>query len=184
MARKKSKSIPLSGNVTLSTMRSRIDQELVLEQYFGEDGELVEVTLEDKAPTKSTKVPAKALWALLYLAVEGAVESVDPDDYDDEETDEWGLMPDQEDRLRSNLQRLREDYLTDRVFVGLMNSDVSAACHWYWDAVVQAPWFIDEDGDPIFDLGDIEFDDDDEDFDDDEDEDEDDDEDFDDEEDE
>ena len=154
---KKKKTIPLTGNVTLSTVRGRLEPDQVLEQYFDEDTELDEVVGEDREPAKNAKVQAATLWALLTLAVEGAIESVDPDDDDEDddedETDEWGLMPEQEDRLRSNLQRLREDYLTDRVFVTLMSTDLKAALHWYWDAVVLAPWFVDEDGEPIFDLG-------------------------------
>ena len=157
---KKKKTIPLTGNVTLSVVRSRLEPDQVLEQYFDEDTELDEVVGDDRKPTKSAKVEANALWALLTLAVEGAIESVDPDDHDEEETDEWGFMPEQEDRLRSNLQRLREEYLTDRVFVTLMGTDLKAACHWFWDAVVQAPYLVDEDGEVIFDLGTLDFDDD------------------------
>ena len=171
---KKKKTIPLTGNVTLSTVRGRLEPDQVLEQYFDEDTELDEVVGEDREPAKNAKVQAATLWALLTLAVEGAIESVDPDDDDEDddedETDEWGLMPDQEDRLRSNLQRLREEYLTDRVFVTLMGTDPKAALHWYWDAVVQAPFMVDEDGEAIFDLGvidDEDFEDDDEDFEDD-----------------
>ncbi len=164
---KQKKTIPLTGNVTLSTVRGRIEVDQVLEQFWDDDTEFDEVKLDDRKPVKSAKVPAKALWALVALAIEGAVESVDTDDYDEDDTDDWGLMPQQEDRLRSNLQRLREEYLTNRVFVGLMGTDLLAACHWYWDAVVDQPWFMDEDGGPIFDLGVIDDDDfDDEDIDD------------------
>ena len=160
---KKKKIIPLTGDVTLSTVRGRVEPDQVLEQYWDDDTDLDDVELDGRKPPRSARVPAKALWSLLSLAVDGAVEAVDEDDRDEEEGDDWGLMPEQEDRLRSNLQRLREEYLTDRVFVGLMKTDPKAACHWYWDAVVQAPWLVDEDGDPIFDLGEIEFDDEDDD---------------------
>ena len=164
---KKKKTIPLTGNVTLATVRGRLEPDQVLDRYWDDDTELDEVKLDDRKLAKSARVPAEALWALLSLAVDGAVESVDPDAYDEDDTNDWGLMPEQEDRLRSNLQRLREEYLTNRAFVGLLSTDLNAACYWYLDAVVEAPWFADEEGYPIIDLGEIEFDD--EDFDDDED---------------
>ncbi len=85
---KKKKTIPLTGNVTLATVRGRLEPDQVLDRYWDDDTELDEVKLDDRKLAKSARVPAEALWALLSLAVDGAVESVDPDAYDEDGTND------------------------------------------------------------------------------------------------
>ena len=71
------------------------------------------------------------------MALEGAVEDPDLKEWDDEDIDE--------EVLDYYLRRL-DEYLNNKVFVSLLNRDHATAAYWYWSAVVDQPYILDEDG--------------------------------------
>ena len=153
---KKKKTLPLAGATELGKFRKRLTPERALEVCLGEDPP-DEPEFDDRAAPGSTPLPAESLWSLVQLAVTGALQSGDDEDddedEDEDETDDWGFDPDQRESLESHLRRLTNDYLTNRVFITLLKKDPDTAYHWFWDAVVDQPYIVDEDGECVMNLG-------------------------------
>ena len=135
MAKKKTKTLPTSGEVNLADFCRRLTPERASETYYDEDTEVEAPDPPDyDKPPRSTRVKAEHLWLLLALAVEGALEQP-----------EESFEGREEEVLESHIRRL-EGYLKTNTFVSLLRRDPQAAAYLYWEAVVDAPYIIDEPG--------------------------------------
>ena len=141
------KSLPTTGKVNLHSFAKMLSTDRVLETFFDDDfDEEPPSAPDDSKPARTIQVEAAHLWRLLAVAVEGAVEDPELEEWDDEDIDE--------ETLDYYLERL-DEFLNNRVFVSLLRRDPDTAVYVFWWGVVEQPYTV-VDGELMFTLPDEE----------------------------